>query len=320
MKRIRFLTGAHAGAEVPLSAGKYGIGAQEACDICISDWREDPLTLFVDDADHAFMLPHGSENVDAAGTPVVDFTALRFGDVTLCLGPNDAAWPTDIELLSGMFSPAKKADSPSANRRSLTLAGIVLASTMVASAMGAGAIIAGTQPSEAVGAATNLDALAAQLSASLHAAGLKELNANVTGNTLIVRGMVPSAAQDIAARKLIARVGTLPIQRGYDVAENDVRSMQESLGIVGAQVHYVGNGVFRISGSVPSLDRFRQALTGVRNDFDGNVKRIETAVRELSVPAVTTAYSEMIAIGDVRYIQTPDGVKHVYPSTPHSIN
>lgn len=322
MKRIRILTGVHAGAQISLTVGTYHVGANDACDVCISDWEGDQLTLVVDESLTVRMFHDTRHGVEGAGALVPDFVALRFGNATLCVGPDDATWPSDLDLLSGMLAPKTEIDAPveGAKRGSLKLTGIGLASMMVASAVVAGTIIFGTQASEAVSPVPNLDALAAQLSSSLHAIGLHELNAKAVGNAVLVQGMVPTADEDIAARKVLSRLGGEHAQRGYDVAQDDVRSIQESLAIPGASVSYAGNGVFRISGTVPSLDGFHEALVNIRQDFDANVKRIEQDVREGSIPAAPASYSAMVSIGDVRYIETPDGVKHVYPAAQHSLN
>lgn len=320
MKRIRFLTGAHAGAQIPLPTGKYRLGSADLCDICIEDWEVDELILVVDESDTVHMFDGASTRSDLAGVLVQDFVALQFGGTTFCVGPEDGAWPSDIDLLSGMLSRANGIETPQTKRRTLKLTGVALASMMVTSMMIAGAIVAGTQSSEAVSPMPNMDALAARLSKSLSENGLRELEAKAAGNSVIVQGMVPTSTEDIAARKLIDRVGKEHVQRGYDVVQDDVRNMQESLGIEGTHVSYAGNGVFEITGTVPSLSSFHQALNNMRNDFDANVKRIEAHVRENDMPAASTPYTEMVSIGDVRYIQTPDGVKHVYPSASTPTN
>jgi type III secretion protein D len=322
VKRIRILTGAHAGAQISLTVGTYRVGAHDACDICISDWAEEELTLIVDESFTVRMLMDADQAADGAGALVPDFVALRFGDATLCIGPEDTTWPSDLDLLSGMLALKGEADvpAPHAKRTSLKLTGIGLASMMVASAVVAGTIIFGTQTSEAVPPAPNLGALAAKLTRSLHAIGLQELNAKAIGNAVLVQGMVPTADEDIAARKLIARIGGEHVQRGYDVAQDDARSLQESLAIAGAHASYAGNGVFRISGTVPSLEAYQQALADVRQDFDANVKKIESNVREGTNRIPPVSYSSMVSIGDVRYIETPDGVKHVYPASHQSLD
>jgi len=322
VKRIRFLTGAHAGAQIPLPTGAYRIGADEACEICITDWQDDELTLTVDDNDTVHMRQGKRDNIDSAHVLAPDFVALQFGATTFCVGPHDAVWPTDIDLLSGMFTRQNDAHAPAPRtaRSSLKVTGAALASMMVACAVVAGAIIAGTQPSEAVSATPNAEALAARLSASLHAIGLRELNAKCAGNAVIVQGMVPTAQDDVVARKLIERIGGKHVQRGYDVVQDDMRSIQESLAIEGTRVTYSGNGVFLVGGTVPSLDAFHQALENVRGDFDANVKRIQSNVSEGATPVTSVSYSAMVSSGDVRYFETPDGVKHVYQAAPRSVN
>jgi type III secretion protein D len=55
-------------------------------------------------------------------------------------------------------------------------------------------------------------------------------------------------------------------------------------------------------------------LARVKSDLDTNIKRIDVAVRERAAPIESAGdYTALIAIGDVRYVETPDGVKHLYP-------
>ncbi len=313
MKRIRILTGAHAGAQIPLHAGTYRIGADEDCDICVSDWGDASLTLEIAGSGETHTRDAAQES--AAATALRDFMPLSSGAAAVCVGPDDADWPSDLDLLSGMLARDVAGAGRERARLPLKSVGIVLASMMVASALVAGAIMFGTQNSEAISPLPNTNALAARLAGSLDEAGLRELSVAPAGNTVVVRGMVPTAGDDITARRIIDRVGGEPVRRNYDVAADDARNIEESLGMQGTHVAYLGGGVFRITGTVDSLTRFHQALADVQRDFDTNVKRIEPDVRENPVPAASTDYTEMVAIGDVRYIETPDGVKHVYPVT-----
>ncbi|PLZ00283.1 type III secretion system protein [Burkholderia sp. WAC0059] len=320
------LTGTHAGAQIPLAAGTYRVGAAENSDICITDWAGPALSIEVDETGIVTARECGEGEQQGVAVLIQDFVAAPFGSIILCVGPQDAQWPSDVELLSGLWT--KKPDTQAAKhrdtsqRRTAQLTGLALAGTMVGSLLVAGVMLFGTQESQAISTAPNTDALAANVSDTLHGMGLTGLTAVPRGNTIVVQGMVSSPADDVAARTTLGRYASNQIDQQYDVASDDARSIQESLAIDSARVAYLGNGAFRISGTVPSLSQFHEALSRVRKDLDANVKRIDVAVKESS-PAqqiASTDYSEMMSIGDVRYIETPDGVKHLYPAGGRTTN
>lgn len=128
--------------------------------------------------------------------------------------------------------------------------------------------------------------------------------------------MVATSADDDAVRALLDRVAPGGLSRNYDVAQNDARSIEDSLGIAGAHVRYDGDGNFAVTGTVASKTDLSAALERVRADLDSNVKHIAVDVAESggfgSNASSTASYSEMISSDDVRYAQTPDGVKHIY--------
>jgi type III secretion protein D len=104
-------------------------------------------------------------------------------------------------------------------------------------------------------------------------------------------------------------------RREYDVAQQDVDNIQQSLAGTGAAVSYAGHGVFRVSGNVQSMATFRTLIAGVRADLDGNVKRIDVDVKEAQAPVPDVEYTAVIATGALRYIETPDGTKHLFSSS-----
>ncbi|VWC37156.1 serine protease [Burkholderia ubonensis] len=160
------------------------------------------------------------------------------------------------------------------------------------------------------------DALATRIGAELTRAGYAELHAAPRGAMVAVTGMVATPADDLAARKLLDRLAAHRVERQYDVAQDDAQSIGESLGASGATVAYAGQGRFRVSGVVPDLAQLRKAVERVRADVGPNVRAIEIDARQSGDAPVPVAYSGMLEIGDVRYIETPDGVKHVFAGAP----
>lgn len=321
MKSLRLLTGVHSGAQISLTPGEYRIGPDEGNDICVSDWDSADLQLSVDEEGVVRARSCEPEDSDHSVALVQDFVAVPYGNTVICVGPQDAQWPSDVDMLSGLWVKPAQAEAPAAGRgaasgrSTLRITGLTLVGTMVGSLLVAGVVLFGTQSSQAISTAPTTDALAERISTTLNGMGLIDLAAVSRGTSVVVQGMVASAAEDVAARTMLGRIGEHRVARNYDVAQDVVSSIQESLAIDGARVVYRGKGVFAISGNVPSMARFKEALDRVRKDLDGNVRRIDVAVKERSAPVASTEYSEMIAIGDVRYVETPDGVKHLYPAS-----
>jgi type III secretion protein D len=184
--------------------------------------------------------------------------------------------------------------------------------TLIGSAMAADMLFAGTQTSLAANVAATPSTMAQQVADALHRAGLTGLNASVRGNNVVVHGMVDTVADNDNARRIFGQLAGGRVVREYDIAQEDVDNLQQTLAPTGAQVAYAGGGVFRISGKVQSRTRFDAALDGVRPDLDANVKHIQVDVVETLAAVPGIEYSEMVDTGGVRYIETPDGTKHLY--------
>jgi type III secretion protein D len=128
---------------------------------------------------------------------------------------------------------------------------------------------------------------------------------------VVVRGMVATADESDAARKIMDDLARGKTLREYDVAQQDVVNIQQSLGDLGARVEYQGKGAFHVSGTVPSLKKFDQMLANVKPDLDPNVKRLDADVQEAHSTIPDVQYSEVVSVGKLRYIETPDGTKHL---------
>ncbi|MEA3121805.1 MAG: type secretion protein [Paraburkholderia sp.] len=336
MKALRVLTGTHAGAQIRLAGGTYRIGAAEDADICVSDWQVDELTLIVGEDGVTRLRPGNGDEL-----LVADFVAVPFGDVVFCVGPDDAQWPRDLDLLAGLWKTAEPApqgdddgdghgrgvvdfnvdvDGDGGVRREATpremtwrTAAVALACTAVICALvTAGVMFAGTQPSEAASVKVDVNALSKQVTAALHRTGLADLSAAPRGAQVAVRGIVTSASDSEKARRIIDDLARGRASAQYDVADDDVDNIQQSLAGTGAEVSYSGHGVFRVSGNVRSMSTFRERVGEVRADLDSNVKRIDVDVKEAASPQPNVEYTEVVATGGLRYIQTPDGTKHLF--------
>jgi type III secretion protein D len=345
MKALRVLTGIHAGAQVRLTSGTYRIGANENADICISDWTVEEVELVVGEDGVTRIASSNGDEVFVA-----DFVAVPFGDVVFCVGPDDAAWPRDLDLLAGLWKTAEgsAADTPAAMSggdsrgpaatdgvedaataptqaisRKVPWRAAVLALACTAAIGGiavAGVMFAGTQPSEAASVKFDPHALADEIDAALHREGLGDLHVIARNDDIAVRGMVTTADESAKAQRIIDSLAQGKVRREYDIAQQDVDNIQQSLAGTGAAVAYTGHGVFRVSGNVQSMTTFRTLIAGVRADLDSNVKRVDVDVKEAQVPVPDIEYTAVVATGGLRYIETPDGTKHLFASSKDEAN
>lgn len=337
MKQLRILTGAHSGAQVTLAPGAYRLGPDDAADVCITDWTEDSIRIELDDAGvtrwtfasappaSGDAVPTGATNFASKSTVtlVPDLVPIPFGEIVLCIGPEAQPWPADVDLLRMLWVKPETTDASTRGQlRNPRAIGVALAGGMIAAMLVVAATLFGSKPRDAQ-AMPSPEALAERIDSALHAAGLADLQAVPRGNAVVVKGIVATSAEDVAARGVFARAAPDQdkILRQYDVAENDRRNLEDALAIDGAHVRYRGAGVFEVGGTVQSMSQFQSALARVKRDLDTNIKRIDVAVHEAPGAAQSAGdYTALIAIGDVRYVETPDGVKHVYPGASAATN
>lgn len=157
-------------------------------------------------------------------------------------------------------------------------------------------------------------ALAQKAATALVSAGLTELQTSARGPVVVITGMVRTTGDDAIARSIIKRLSKRRgvIEQHYDVATTIVQDIEEGPGMRGAHAEYVGKGVFRVTGTVDDLTRARDALTRLGPSFDSNVRRIDNQLTQSAEAAQPTPYSEIISNGNVRFLQSPDGTKHLY--------
>jgi type III secretion protein D len=330
MKSFRILTGTHAGIQSSISPGEQSIGSGEDTDICITDWSGPDVIVQLDDAGTLSVrateeTPPSYHGVGIEPVLVPDFVPFRFGDIVVCFGADDAPWPSDLELLASMYNGTPKpapavASSLVIGARHHTRAAALTATMLLALCLGVGALLSSraSQASSVAYAPLSPQMLTNNLNSALQDAGLHGLHASLEGNSVTVSGMAQDAAQDIATRTLLDRMADPRIARRYDVATTDATNLADALGIDGLHVSYQGDGTFRVTGTVPSMTQFKDSLNRVRPDLDTNIKRIESSVTEAPSMIGTIAYSEMMDVGGVRYVETPDGIKHLLTTASQS--
>ncbi|HYS62415.1 MAG TPA: type III secretion system protein [Paraburkholderia sp.] len=323
MKILRILTGTHAGIQARLTPGRYRIGKADDTDICITDWDDEEVVVELDEAGVMSARRSSASDADPSVVMIPDFVPFPFGTTVLCFGAEDATWPPDIQLLASMYNGTGVPGAPAHGAgtevgamrrrpggRSLRVLGTIalVGALFVAGGSVLASVLFGQRTTPLPHSAPEV---AATLRRQLHEANLDGLRVRPQGGTVVIDGMVDDASQDIAARSILGRTGFHAIARQYDVAHADVASIDELLATDGVHVRYAGNGVFEVAGIVPSLTRFEDALNRLRADLDGNVKRLDVDVTEAPA-ASAVVYTAMLDVGNTRYVQTQDGVKHVF--------
>jgi type III secretion protein D len=350
MKLLRILTGHHAGAQVVLTPGAYRIGANDDADIHLTDWRGADVLLTMDERGavcserkeaprdvaaeaEAHAEAQAEATLDPGATWLVDFVPMQFDDTVVCIGWADAAWPSDLALLSTLLNGPTEADADTnalhdaARARKRRYAGIAVACAAVS--IGAIGLSFALTTNVSRAALTPPDVrLEQRLNRALADAHLNELHVAPDGAQngdgaprVIASGMVRSASDDYVARQLFERMKPGIVQRRYGVAEDTARGIRDAIGIDGVQVTYDGQGVFTVAGTVADSQRVENALERVRGDFGKRVKSLHVALTDTPTPASAPkkgTYIALVSSGDVQYAQTPDGVKHIYatPDTP----
>ncbi|MBP0633417.1 MULTISPECIES: secretion protein [unclassified Cupriavidus] len=337
-KLLRILTGVHAGADLRLSVGVHRIGADDDADIHISDWSGGDVSLVVDSGGvvsacrlHPFAAAadgvaamnessHSAQGVtlasqtdDEPGTVILlDFVPMQFGEIVICIGLDDAAWPSDLELLSTLLVKPDETQGAAERSRRRRTTYIVSACAMLGAVLVIGLVMLTTVFSHAALPRSAVD-LAQRVNRELAAHNMKEVHAEVHGSTVTVSGMVATADEDTQLRKMLMRISPDRIVRHYDVAQRDVSSMADSIAMQGLRVVYTGRGTFEISGSVVNPHDVESAVARIRHDLSDNVKDVRLRVAQAE-DALTPAppFSFLMSSDDIRYGQTPDGVKHIY--------
>jgi type III secretion protein D len=311
MKKLRILTGRHAGANLDLTPGNHSIGNHDNNDICITDWTEEPLQICVA-PEGVVVQPASGES--AGGQPWLEFNTRTFGAVALCVGPVQGAWPADIELLAEAFPPTPKriASWAGAKLRLYSFAAVVavtLAAAMVLTAVTLADVGASPHPQQIQEMPHTAQRRLSQL---LEVNGFRAVQIVRSGEELVVEGWVGGPAEAAALRALLREAkSSVPWQARLTVASEVADSLRSGTGFADAQVRHVGNGVFHLSAKVPDINAAQQAVARVAADLGAVVKRVDAELTQIeqakpSVPVLASFRDEELSI-----VQTRDGTKHL---------
>lgn len=314
MKRLRILTGLHAGASADLPAGVHTIGRDDSCDLALTDWPEAAVQLHVD-AD-------GSARLQPAGTALTDFEPQTFGAVVLCIGPADAAWPADLELLGHALQPAPARAARRALARLRPLPARAAVGALMLLSAGA-AVVTSLLPLRSSTASElappSLEQVRTRLQAELAEAGASTLQVHVLAGqqSLVIEGLLDSAARASRVRAAVEQAASpYPVLRHDTTAEAVADSIRGAMGVPGANVQHLGDGVFRFAADVADPERTRAELERVARDLVAVVRRIEPALGAVEGPKADRPLLSAMTIGHITVVQTRDGQKHISVGVP----
>jgi type III secretion protein D len=323
-KRLRVLSGRHAGACLELAPGEHTIGPAHDNDIAISDWTAPTLVLCMGDQGDVHV--RGLES-NAAQTQVplgapaqTDFANVlhelqpaRFGDIVICLGPTEGVWPTDMELLARLFEPAHVCEPAHEPRPRRTAAYAASAGLVVAVASCLVAVMVQASPQES--AHVHVPERGAVASESLRLAfnrlGIRGLQVRNEGGAISVDGMLETREQSRAA---LGAISELPmaaeIRPRFAVVEDVAESIRSSVGLPQAQIKHLGAGVFSFHADTVDPDATRAAVNRVAADLAPSVSRIDAVLEQTETAKRTISVLSSFSDGEVSVVQTRDGAKH----------
>lgn len=320
MKQLRILTGKHAGAHVDLMSTRWVISADDEADIQLLDWTSEPMVIEVDDDQmlRFAMLPAGAAEAAAdAFAPLGDFAPRRFGDVVLCAGPAEAAWPADVDLIASLAAPVAVTPAqddatlePARKRPSPFLLPVFVGTALMTAALGAAVARLGQGADRPAGGKVAVLPLEARIGRALADMTIDGLEVRNEGGSVIVRGLVRQPTDADALRQRLAAFNGERVVHAYAAVTDVAQSITEALGRPGLTVTHGGSGHFTVRGEVADLAKLRESADRVAADLAPLVRSIEVAASQLP-PASHAPLSAALNADGLQYVQTRDGVKHI---------
>jgi type III secretion protein D len=321
MKRLRILSGRHAGAAQELAPGECRLGQGQDCDIAISDWEGPPLHLTVGTDDvtacwHAAGSAEHTTPADREPISLIDLCPQRLGGVMLCVGPAYVAWPSDATLLD---SNARRPAEAHARPGMPWLRGLrrdLLAIFGVVAVAGAAWVVLSAY---AAPLPPTLEASRAAVQRAVDEVSAGRLAVRTEGRALVVSGLVDSVESAAAMRRAIdlsrGPHGVLP---RYAIVTEVVEAIRGSVGLPNASIKHLGDGVFSYTAETADTKAARLALDRVSAELTPTVRRIEASLEHIGAADSTPMLSRLTTDG-LSVVQTRDGVKHmVVRSAPNS--
>lgn len=315
-KHIRVLAGAHAGACLDLTPGRWTVGPDAQASIRISDWAGDPIALLVD-TEHGVLIES-----DDGGSTWDDLTPRRFGEVILCVGPAGEAWPSDLALLERVLSPAatdtgshsvaaaqapaSETPAPTRPRARKGWMGVTAVALLTPCAL----LLASTrEPSSAAhSAATAQVPLIERVRTCLALHRIDGLQIEQHDNEIIVHGIVTSANEELATLRDLRAVSA-SVRTDLSIAQEVIENLRESLQEPGLRISYLGSNRFSITGPAEHPERVRATADHVRSDLGGNIKDIALDITQARVRDPKADATSALSVDELSYIESSDGTK-----------
>lgn len=315
-KHIRVLAGAHAGACLDLTPGRWTVGPDAQASIRISDWAGDPIALLVD-TEHGVLIES-----DDGGSTWDDLTPRRFGEVILCVGPAGEAWPSDLALLERVLSPAAtdtgshsvaaaqapacETPAPTRPRARKGWMGVTAVALLTPCAL----LLASTrEPSSAAhSAATAQVPLIERVRTCLALHRIDGLQIEQHDNEIIVHGIVTSANEELATLRDLRAVSA-SVRTDLSIAQEVIENLRESLQEPGLRISYLGSNRFSITGPAVHPERVRATADHVRSDLGGNIKDIALDITQARVRDPKADATSALSVDELSYIESSDGTK-----------
>lgn len=310
-KLLRILSGRHAGGSLQLEAGEHTIGADNDNDIIITDWTAPTLVVKVS-ADVA-----ANDRVEGLS----ELQPVRFGDVVVCIGPAEGAWPTDLELLARLFEPSGLPPIQTTDTRrprKTTIYGLC-GGVAAISVFCLVAVMVQARPQLSAPATSSPLAASQRVRQALERAGVRGLQVSNDASTVSIDGMVETRVQSQLAFNAISELSLgIDLRPRFAVVEDVVESIRSSVGLPQAEITHLGGGVFSLKAESVDPDSTRAAVGRVAADLAPSVQRIELAVTQLKAARRNTNITSSFSDGDVSIVQTKNGAKYFGLTQPET--
>ncbi|MCY0387056.1 hypothetical protein OVY01_07375 [Robbsia sp. Bb-Pol-6] len=338
-KQIRILTGCHAGARLNLRHGTWSLGDHPDADIQISDWEAEQMILdYREDGTVMFGAAQAAGGATRLAERLHDLLPRRCGDIALCVGPADAHWPSDMELLQAMLAEAPRAPAApkddidatalparAPKRFSKRMVRTGACAATVAGMIGFTLLLTTGQSGKADAAIrpagmTPAERQRNKVEVALRRLHQPDLHAERSDGHVVVSGIVPTAADALATTRALRQLSSdddaVEVETHFAVADSVADDLRSSLGEDGITVRYLGGGAFAVSGVTRDLTRTRATLARARTDYGTAIRRIDDTLTQNALPPQNV--NAMLDSDDVRYVQLQDGTKSfaAEPSSP----
>ncbi len=320
MKRLRILTGFHAGASMALDVGTWRVLSEAEAERAEDEPGEHDIVLH-DGPPHALALEVAEDGQVTVRTPGDDqavawdeMTPRRFGELVLCVGEESAPWPSDTSLIAQVFapSPASTPAQPPAPSRPMRkhLAWVAFAIGAALLAPLAMAFYGGSKPVSTIAAYKGPSASA--LRQALNDPAYQDLSIVEREGKPVINGLVGTVAEDEALRRKLVQLKATHAVPNWDVASRLADTLQTSALALfttpGSKlsVKHLGGGRFYIEGTVQDPELLQRSIARLQLDLGPNARSVEVAVAKVAGPSRITS---AVNAGNVTYTEGVDGTK-----------